>query len=171
MRCAHLSISAAFLLTGCGLVSAAHLHRYPAAIEASEHVAAPDGITAISVHARGTEKERRESGGNLINSIEYCTDPNFKGQCAMPTVTLEDCMIITDPVFMNTTSSFRTNDDCVYCELYRDSFCITDIATIYAGTAVGDGGESSKGANFNDKVLSFRCRRGTREWMAPNCPS
>ncbi|RPD53464.1 hypothetical protein L227DRAFT_567927 [Lentinus tigrinus ALCF2SS1-6] len=69
----------------------------------------------------------------------------------MPTVTLEDCMIITDPVFMNTTSSFRTNDDCVYCELYRDSFCIIDIATIYAGSAVGDGGESSKGANFNDK--------------------
>lgn len=34
----------------------------------------------------------------------------------MPEVTLEDCMVIADPTFMNSISSFRTNDDCVYCE-------------------------------------------------------
>ena len=65
----------------------------------------------------------------------------------------------------------HADESTTYCCACSDSFCISDLATIYAGSAVADGGVSSKGANFNDIISSYRCRRVQRGWLAPNCPS
>ncbi|KAI0699037.1 hypothetical protein C8T65DRAFT_306548 [Cerioporus squamosus] len=157
-----LSVLAACLLASSSLVHAHAVHRAPPS-KTSE--------TLDAVREAATSKEARESGGNLIYSVEYCTDPNFTGQCTMPEVTLETCMNIEDQAYMKSVSSFRVNDVCVYCELYSDQGCITDIFTVYAGTAVGDGGASTKTSSFNDILASYRCERRSRGWLAPNCPS
>ena len=131
-------VTATCLLTSCSPVAAAAHGQYSPARRY-----APTEVEPVATPGAGYEEakgnERREvrtihisypiarftaelltfvlqSGGNKIYSVQYCTDPHFTGQCAMPEVTLEDCMVIADATFMNSISSFRTNDDCVYCE-------------------------------------------------------
>ncbi|RDX45324.1 hypothetical protein OH76DRAFT_1408113 [Lentinus brumalis] len=159
MLLARLSILAACLLTSGSLVLAAHVHHAPSKATSGSVTALAEAPTT---HSRTAYNERRDSGGDKIQSIEYCTDPNFTGHCAMPEVTLNHCMVISDPTYKNSITSFRINDANVRCE-GTDPSCLEDIATIEPATPVTDGGYArwaiDKGSVFNDQVLSYLCIR------------
>ncbi|RDX50369.1 hypothetical protein OH76DRAFT_1402839 [Lentinus brumalis] len=91
------------------------------------------------------------------DSVHFCVDFDFQGNCKDQIVELEKCIAV-DADFDNKISSFEPGSAFTFCALFDDAHCQQPIAVIFSSVIDSD---SQNGrldpATTNDRASSFEC--------------